>query len=140
MTDVDNYVRKLIDNFNSHAHVERDSAIAFANKSTTISTHTLTWSVTWGTGEQITGAPHFNSHAHVERDIRQFLGQKTTVNFNSHAHVERDICSSTTGNLLAISTHTLTWSVTVAGGGSNQGTTISTHTLTWSVTFGIFRQ
>ena len=22
--DVDNYVRKLIDNFNSHAHVERD--------------------------------------------------------------------------------------------------------------------
>ena len=33
--------------------------------------------------------------------------------FNSHAHVERDICSSTTGNRLAISTHTLTWSVTV---------------------------
>ena len=37
-----------------------------------------------------------------------------------------------------ISTHTLTWSVTVAGGGSNQGTTISTHTLTWSVTLHVF--
>ena len=36
--------------FNSHAHVERD----------------------WGTGEQISGAPHFNSHAHVERDILIF--------------------------------------------------------------------
>ena len=25
--DVDNYVRKLIDNFNSHAHVERDQSV-----------------------------------------------------------------------------------------------------------------
>ena len=44
--DVDNYVRKLIDNFNSHAHVERD-----------ISKIILGWHIL-----------DFNSHAHVERD------------------------------------------------------------------------
>ena len=54
----------------------------------------------------------FNSHAHVERDDVDNYVRKLIDNFNSHAHVERDICSSTTGNLLAISTHTLTWSVT----------------------------
>ena len=47
--DVDNYVRKLIDNFNSHAHVERD-ALKFYNDKTTL---------------------NFNSHAHVERDKRR---------------------------------------------------------------------
>ena len=44
--DVDNYVRKLIDNFNSHAHVERD-------------THFTTLPLYY---------TNFNSHAHVERD------------------------------------------------------------------------
>ena len=35
-----------------------------------------------------------------------------------------------------ISTHTLTWSVTVAEGASSDTQKISTHTLTWSVTGG----
>ena len=33
-----------------------------------------------------------------------------------------------------ISTHTLTWSVTIYGKGTEKATNISTHTLTWSVT------
>ena len=32
--------------------------------------------------------------------------------FNSHAHVERDAVNANTVKNLAISTHTLTWSVT----------------------------
>ena len=60
---------KILVNFNSHAHVERDcdtDSIKFLNY---ISTHTLTWSVT-GIIE-IAGIVlvDFNSHAHVERDI-----------------------------------------------------------------------
>ena len=34
--------------FNSHAHVERDVALAYTTDSDEISTHTLTWSVTRG--------------------------------------------------------------------------------------------
>ena len=34
-------------------------------------------------------------------------------NFNSHAHVERDINQQSTNNNETISTHTLTWSVTI---------------------------
>ena len=81
------------DNFNSHAHVERDGVRNTHSKQTIISTHTLTWSVTsssvgssslsvisthtltWS----VTNDPykimvkdyHFNSHAHVERDGRK---------------------------------------------------------------------
>ena len=77
-----------------------------------ISTHTLTWSVTV--------------------QIRQFLGQQTfqltrsrgawleysdsrgqTGNFNSHAHVERDLKYQRIVTYTWISTHTLTWSVTI---------------------------
>ena len=36
----------LPDNFNSHAHVERDLAIYGLYRNVKISTHTLTWSVT----------------------------------------------------------------------------------------------
>ena len=58
---------------------------------------------------------HFNSHAHVERDVGLECFQNLHFYFNSHAHVERDdfkirIISAT----VAISTHTLTWSVTLA--------------------------
>ena len=35
-----------------------------------------------------------------------------------------------------ISTHTLTWSVTIVFNGEEWNTEISTHTLTWSVTVG----
>ena len=37
--------------FNSHAHVERDDRIDEAEQLFIISTHTLTWSVTYGTSE-----------------------------------------------------------------------------------------
>ncbi len=56
------------DNFNSHAHVERDQSKFYDSK------------VTYD----------FNSHAHVERDFTQLLSSIMRDNFNSHAHVERD--------------------------------------------------
>ena len=56
------------DNFNSHAHVERDSVIVLA---------------TLFLG-------NFNSHAHVERDKQWKTKLEELKNFNSHAHVERD--------------------------------------------------
>ena len=55
--------------FNSHAHVERDSAWVTQNHTLTISTHTLTWSVTWYNYLYVCFWQNFNSHAHVERDI-----------------------------------------------------------------------
>ena len=60
--------------FNSHAHVERDSAQTFVRDMVT----------------------NFNSHAHVERDAVCEQEIKGYFNFNSHAHVERD------GNLFKI--------------------------------------
>ena len=56
-------------------------------------------------------------------------------NFNSHAHVERDPRSVMPALVLAISTHTLTWSVTVSSLSPYVNNFISTHTLTWSVTY-----
>ena len=77
---------------------------------------------------------NFNSHAHVERDILiqyQIVLQKY---FNSHAHVERDSPPLFCMNITCISTHTLTWSVTLANENVFCYQGISTHTLTWSVT------
>ena len=56
------------DNFNSHAHVERDRQFRRLFPALCISTHTLTWSVTNGIIANIEGLSDFNSHAHVERD------------------------------------------------------------------------
>ena len=56
------------------------------------------------------------------------------LDFNSHAHVERDVLALKELLLLAISTHTLTWSVTGTAKAVNTLLKISTHTLTWSVT------
>ena len=100
------------DNFNSHAHVERDA----------------------NTGTISTSMTHFNSHAHVERDLEKSIQcnhlqisthtltwSVTEIsigmpffcnNFNSHAHVERDAVVENGGLDRDISTHTLTWSVT----------------------------
>ena len=78
------------DNFNSHAHVERDSLRNTARK----------------------GVQDFNSHAHVERDLPVPLYAERLLYFNSHAHVERDNILLSFLGLLEISTHTLTWSVT----------------------------
>ena len=77
-----------------------------------ISTHTLTWSVTYKM---------------TPRD-------GVEVNFNSHAHVERDRIIKIIQIIDAISTHTLTWSVTNAEEIPVTAVKISTHTLTWSVT------
>ena len=56
------------ENFNSHAHVERDKRTLKPGK--------FVW--------------NFNSHAHVERDPPVFAAIAATEHFNSHAHVERD--------------------------------------------------
>ena len=78
--------------FNSHAHVERD----------------------WHVKAHADHTENFNSHAHVERDENarnEFYKQK---DFNSHAHVERDGRSNSDITTSCISTHTLTWSVTIS--------------------------
>ena len=58
-------------------------------------------------------AENFNSHAHVERDQPIVFLAPVLHNFNSHAHVERDGDFYYLKNIDSISTHTLTWSVTV---------------------------
>ena len=142
--------------FNSHAHVERDGGSAPPQSFRPISTHTLTWSVTPSPAPQTCGAPisthtltwsvtapyhsnvyqipDFNSHAHVERDGVCPVVTCYVWNFNSHAHVERDVYASSDMFLFVISTHTLTWSVTMTVKRYEDNDTISTHTLTWSVT------
>ena len=77
-------------NFNSHAHVERDYN----------QYHTASYLC------------HFNSHAHVERDVAVQKSIHYLRNFNSHAHVERDKIDVNLETAVEISTHTLTWSVT----------------------------
>ena len=77
---------------------------------------------------------NFNSHAHVERDVLEFADALEISNFNSHAHVERDCIIFWTYKDLVISTHTLTWSVTLGYYMLYYRYSISTHTLTWSVT------
>ena len=77
--------------FNSHAHVERDDK-------------------TEDTGS---GFNDFNSHAHVERDLVTLGLALQTMHFNSHAHVERDKYNKNCIDEINISTHTLTWSVTL---------------------------
>ena len=99
-----------------------------------ISTHTLTWSVTQLASLVIVAPLDFNSHAHVERDEMCIDFAAARYNFNSHAHVERDISMMLIRNFSAISTHTLTWSVTRQLIIINILKNISTHTLTWSVT------
>ena len=55
-------------NFNSHAHVERDLTFSVILQEWQISTHTLTWSVTRELESELKAVDNFNSHAHVERD------------------------------------------------------------------------
>ena len=81
----------LFNNFNSHAHVERDGR-RFRCR-----------------GYQV----YFNSHAHVERDISMAERAISHRHFNSHAHVERDLLHGAETAKENISTHTLTWSVTL---------------------------
>ena len=64
------------------------------------------------TYRDVRGDSYFNSHAHVERDAAVTGRQGSLSNFNSHAHVERDVGKEIIDKEQAISTHTLTWSVT----------------------------
>ena len=82
-----------VQNFNSHAHVERDFFCVLPLIKPFISTHTLTWSVTYEMTCHAATAPDFNSHAHVERDGGIQCQYQDQTDFNSHAHVERDSVS-----------------------------------------------
>ena len=53
---------KTISHFNSHAHVERDLIDEIAGSKNVISTHTLTWSVTWSTVTQRKAARAISTH------------------------------------------------------------------------------
>ena len=70
----------------------------------------------------------------MERDENIGITSTSTMHFNSHAHVERDKINYFVKNSFIISTHTLTWSVTITVIAFRTITLISTHTLTWSVT------
>ena len=85
-----NTARKGVQDFNSHAHVERDLFKHCFLLLSGISTHTLTWSVTARPAYPNRLSIYFNSHAHVERDKPARLWSHNAGNFNSHAHVERD--------------------------------------------------
>ena len=70
----------------------------------------------------------------MERDVKQAELPTIEDHFNSHAHVERDDSLTRARLVNGISTHTLTWSVTLSMVSASSGLKISTHTLTWSVT------
>ena len=77
-------------NFNSHAHVERDVYLFQVYSFNGISTHTLTWSVTFPSMKSTNRMP-ISTHTltwSVTSSMRESLGR--SMNFNSHAHVERD--------------------------------------------------
>ena len=78
---------------------------------------------------------NFNSHAHVERDLRRARKQRYKFRISTHTLTwSVTLRSSTSAAAIFISTHTLTWSVTVDKPRTRQAVYISTHTLTWSVT------
>ena len=70
----------------------------------------------------------------MERDREKIKKIAPVDNFNSHAHVERDLHGMQRKSKSYISTHTLTWSVTMGSLTAPYTKIISTHTLTWSVT------
>ena len=104
---------KIIGHFNSHAHVERDVLKLVDNRLNVISTHTLTWSVTWHTSED----NHHRRRFQLTRSRGAWLELvwdfSLLNDFNSHAHVERDHILGYINTAVDISTHTLTWSVTI---------------------------
>ena len=78
-----------------------------------ISTHTLTWSVTKSsTLSPIRPIFQLTRSRGAWRLLFSILTTFTN-NFNSHAHVERDANPRVTSIYNPISTHTLTWSVTL---------------------------
>ena len=79
-----------LDNFNSHAHVERDPITNKFTANTKISTHTLTWSVTYA---------FILSYKATSISTHTLTWSVTMVQSQCHL-------------ISLISTHTLTWSVT----------------------------
>ena len=78
-----------------------------------ISTHTLTWSVTNRVPSATAGKTFqlTRSRGAWHGNVLHIFGKFS--NFNSHAHVERDSVWICKWYKCSISTHTLTWSVTV---------------------------
>ena len=110
-------------------------AYILSYKATSISTHTLTWSVTAKNYQKLS-ANIISTHT-LTWSVTSWINDDhvTIYNFNSHAHVERDYAYSLSYKATNISTHTLTWSVTTPFLDFVGRFSISTHTLTWSVTF-----
>ena len=81
---------QLYNDFNSHAHVERDLLLLYKKMHLQISTHTLTWSVTIG-GEYVITVDGISTHTLTWSVTRSGIALFSwSTNFNSHAHVERD--------------------------------------------------
>ena len=120
--------------FNSHAHVERDRIFTYFTDIDFISTHTLTWSVTvkilrqqsdvWFQLTRSRGAwpgrliiiniyKIFQLTRSRGAWLVSLIKLSDLSNFNSHAHVERDGIYAVPHYFRTISTHTLTWSVTI---------------------------
>ena len=110
---IDQYIGLLSCYFNSHAHVERD--VPLSTNSKEISNFNSHAHVERDFMVRILFVRYkdFNSHAHVERDRRFNCIYQSFSNFNSHAHVERDELQTSEFYEQSISTHTLTWSVTL---------------------------
>ena len=78
---------------------------------------------------------HFNSHAHVERDAQIMVHNVSSATFQlTRSRGAWPKNSLVTLTKKSISTHTLTWSVTLVPCALKIWKSISTHTLTWSVT------
>ena len=78
--------------FNSHAHVERDTFHAMLTRLKRISTHTLTWSVTWKPSTAYFNPKTFQlTRSRGAWRVITLSDPMKNLNFNSHAHVERDV-------------------------------------------------
>ena len=86
----DSFHCTLLKDFNSHAHVERDPLFQSKLNQNSISTHTLTWSVTpfWKLLRSTTGISTHTLTWSVTGKLEKAI--KNAGDFNSHAHVERD--------------------------------------------------
>ncbi len=107
------FLRQHTGNFNSRAHVERDSAKNLRMRFLPISTHALTWSAT-KSGVKVDGAHIISTHALTwSATSCHDYGNRCLDYFNSRAHVERDVSILPLKTLYRrISTHALTWSAT----------------------------
>ena len=120
--------------FNSHAHVERDRRSRQEVYQEIISTHTLTWSVTTrhGKDKQQWGFQLTRSRGAWQR-ISCWGNGNVQFQLTRSRGAWHELDSPDEWDK-EISTHTLTWSVTLEHLMLSVCKKISTHTLTWSVT------